>query len=92
MDLLDILVDELRIAEERDPAPRRARGRVYGGIRVGLEEDDQLVTVTAAEFKEAEVPKKPREHILVTVALENSLADGELDDSSSVCRLSHGYL
>lgn len=90
VDLLDILVDELRIAAGAG-IQRAAKERAvvsYGGIRVGSEEDGQLVTVTARRVQGSRGNEESRaEHILVTVAPSEPiplLPDGELDDSSSV--------
>lgn len=90
VDLLDILVDELRIAAGAG-IQRAAKERAvvsYGGIRVGSEEDGQLVTVTARRVQGSRGNEESRaEHILVTVAPSEPiplLPDGELDDSNSV--------
>ena len=90
VDLLDILVDELRIAAGAG-IQRAAKERAvvsYGGIRVGSEEDGQLVTVTARRVQGSRGAEESRaEHILVTVAPSEPiplLPDGELDDSGSV--------
>ena len=90
VDLLDILVDELRIAAGAG-IQRASKERAvvsYGGIRVGSEEDGQLVTVTARRVQGSRGNEESRaEHILVTVAPSEPiplLPDGELDDSSSV--------
>ena len=90
VDLLDILVDELRIAAGAG-IQRAAKERAvvsYGGIRVGSEEDGQLVTVSARRVQGSRGAEESRaEHILVTVAPSEPiplLPDGELDDPSSV--------
>ncbi len=90
VDLLDILVDELRIAAGAG-IQRAAKERAvvsYGGIRVGSEEDGQLVTVTARRVQGSRGAEESRaEHILVTVAPSEPiplLPDGELDDPGSV--------
>ena len=90
VDLLDILVDELRIAAGAG-IQRAAKERAvvsYGGIRVGSEEDGQLVTVTARRVQGSRGNEESRaEHILVTVAPSEPiplLPDGEQDDSNSV--------
>ena len=90
VDLMDILVDELRIAAGAG-IQRAAKERAvvsYSGIRVGSEEDGQLVTVTARRVQGSRGNEESRaEHILVTVAPSEPiplLPDGELDDSNSV--------
>lgn len=70
IDLLDIVVDALKIAVGAG-IQRAAKERSlisYGGIRLGSDENGQIVTVTARRVQTSQVADISRpEHILVTV-------------------------
>ncbi|QGG79448.1 PAS domain-containing protein [Litorivicinus lipolyticus] len=71
IDLLDIVVDALKIAVGAG-IQRAAKERSlisYGGIRLGDDENGQIVTVTARRVQTSQVVDTSRpEHILLTVA------------------------
>ena len=71
VDLLDILIDDLKIAAGAG-IQRAGKERSlisYGGIRLGSDEDGQIVTVTARRVQTSQVSDSARpEHILLTIS------------------------
>lgn len=90
VDLLDILVEELKIAAGAgiQRATKERSLISYGGIRIGTEEEGQIVTVTARRVQTGHVADSSRpEHILITVSRQEAaslLPDGSEEQANLV--------
>ena len=90
VDLLDILIDELKIAVGAgiQRATKERSLISYGGIRIGSDDDGQIVSVTARRVQTGQVADSTRpEHILITVSRQEAaplLPDGSEEQTPAV--------
>ena len=94
VDLLDILIDELKIAAGAgiQRAFKERSVVSYGGIRIGSDDEGQLVTITARRVQPSQNADTARvEHILVTIAPQVAapLQHSGIEEESSTVAIEH---